>query len=243
MNKEISTGRFVTAIVAAMLSGGLIVLVAGYFAADPLLRAYILNNPDVIIESVQNFDKEQQREIASRAVSLNYDAIYNDEMSVVAGNPNGDVTLVEFFDYKCGFCKRALPDMVALLRDENLRVIYKEYPILGPESVIAAKAALASREQGKYLEFHHAMMAWEGEVTRASIMSVAEDVGLDTQRLVRDMENPYISEAIQNNLMLANNLDVSGTPTFVIGSEIIEGAVGMDALQARIRAARGESPG
>ncbi len=235
--------RVASVALVSMAAGGLLVLLVGYLALDPLLKSYILENPEIIIESVQQYEVEQQRQIARRAISLNYSAIFEDESSQVGGNPDGDVTLVEFFDYQCGFCKQALPDMIALAEDQNLRIIYKDYPILGPESIVASRAALASARQGMYLPFHHALMAFEGTLTDAAIMEIAMEVGLDLVELAADMNDPMIMLTIRDNLVLASNLDLSGTPTFVLNDEIIVGAVGLDELRDHIARARAEIEG
>ncbi len=227
----------------SMAAGGLLVLLVGYLALGPLLKSYILENPQIIIESVQQYEIEQQTQIARRAISLNYSAIFEDESSQVGGNPDGDVTLVEFFDYQCGFCKQALPDMIALTEDQNLKIIYKEYPILGPESIVASRAALASVRQGMYLPFHRALMAFEGTLTDAAIMEIAMEVGLDLIELAADMNDPMIMLTIRDNLILANNLDLSGTPTFVLNDKIIVGAVGLNELRDHIASARAEIEG
>jgi protein-disulfide isomerase len=159
----------------------------------------------------------------------------------VAGNPVGDVTLVEFFDYHCAYCKRALNAVTAVLgEDPGLRIVYKEFPILGPDSVLAARAALASRNQdpSKYLEFHVALMSTRGRLTQPRILEIARDAGFDAERLVADMASPEINTAIERNIELARSLEINGTPTFVIGDQLVPGAVDLDTLRRLIAEAR-----
>lgn len=208
-------------------------------AGDERIREYIVANPDVIIESLQIYDYEQRLERDRVAVSMNRAAVYENAASPVGGNPDGDVTLVEFFDYRCGFCKSAFPDLLRLIEEDgNIRLVYKEYPILGPDSLIASRAALASVRQSRYVDFHNALMAHQGDFSHESIMAIAIQVGLDADQLTLDMESPEIAQLIQDNLALAQNLNVGGTPTFVVNDEVIMGAVGIDVLRESIARAR-----
>ena len=148
-------------------------------------------------------------------------------MSPVSGNPKGDVTLVEFFDYQCGYCKRSLKPVKDLLEtDRQLRVVWKEFPILGPVSRFAARAAMASEKQGRYLEFHVAVMGSRGKLTEDRVMALAGSVGLDIQRLRRDMEDPAIENYLDETIRLARVLGIRGTPAFVIGDTLVPGVVG-----------------
>jgi protein-disulfide isomerase len=157
----------------------------------------------------------------------------------VGGNPSGDITLVEFFDYNCPYCRRVAPTVTDLIEDDpNLRLVYKEFPILGPGSQFAARAALASRAQGKYSEFHETLMNAGRQVNEDSVIEIAREVGLDVDRLAQDMEDPAIEAAIARNLALANTLGITGTPSFVIGDEIVPGAVDRATLEGLITQAR-----
>jgi protein-disulfide isomerase len=151
------------------------------------------------------------------------------------------VTLVEFFDYRCPYCKQVAPAIASLLgEDKKLRIVYKEFPVLGPESVTASRAALASRKQGKYEALHRVLMDMKGQINDAAIFSAAKSVGLDIEKLKRDMQAPEIDAMLQANQQLAAALDIHGTPGFVIGDEVVPGAVGIDALRQMIAAVRGE---
>jgi protein-disulfide isomerase len=151
------------------------------------------------------------------------------------------VALVEFFDYRCPYCKQVAPAIEALLgEDKQLRIVYKEFPVLGPESVTASRAALAARKQGKYEALHRALMGMKGQINDAAIFNVAQSAGLDVEKLKRDMQAPEIDRMLQANQQLAAALDIRGTPGFVIGDEVVPGAIGIDALRQLIATARSE---
>jgi protein-disulfide isomerase len=157
----------------------------------------------------------------------------------VLGNLDGDVTVVEFFDYNCPYCKRATAELNTLLaQDANVRVVLREWPILGEASVYATRASLASRNQYKYTEFHQALMAAKGRAVPANVMAIAQAVGLDTQRLKADMQDPKIDQHIETSMQLAQALNFSGTPAYVIGSELAPGMVSADDLQSLVSQAR-----
>jgi protein-disulfide isomerase len=206
------------------------------------VREYLLENPEVIMEALQILQERQraaEAEGLKRTIAERSDEILNDPAAPVGGNPAGDVTLVEFFDYNCPYCRRVAPTMAELEEaDPDLRVVYKEFPILGPGSQFAARAALASRRQGKYVPFHNALMQATEQVTEETVMGIAREVGLDTDQLRADMQDPAIGEAIARNLQLANALGITGTPSFVIGQEVVPGAVDLRTLQSLIARAR-----
>jgi protein-disulfide isomerase len=213
-------------------------------AIEAIVRDYLIKNPEVIIEVIEaakaklSSDAEAQR--AKVLVERRQD-IFEDPNAPVAGNPKGDVTLVEFFDYRCPYCKQVAPAIEALLgEDKQLRVVYKEFPVLGPDSVTAARAALAARKQEKYEALHQALMGMRGQITEAAIFNAAKSAGVDVERLKRDMAAPEIDQMLQANHRLAAALDISGTPGFVIGDEVVPGAVSVDALRQLIAAARSE---
>lgn len=157
----------------------------------------------------------------------------------LGGNPAGDVTLVEFFDYNCPYCRRVGKIMNAAERaDPRLRIVYKEFPILGPNSLFAAKAALAAHKQEKYVDFHQALMADQGAANEQSVLKLAAEIGLDVERLKSDMKDPAIQSAIDRNLALARALHINGTPGFVIGEKILRGATDLKTLQGLIRRSR-----
>ena len=151
------------------------------------------------------------------------------------------MTIVEFFDYRCPYCKQVLPSLQALLKeDQKLRFLYKEMPVLGPQSVTAAHAALAAERQGKYEAFHNAMMATKGQITDETVYKVAGSVGLDVERLKQDMSAPEIGQALKTNLALADALNIRGTPGFIVGNHIVPGAIDLDALRNMVAEARKE---
>jgi protein-disulfide isomerase len=208
------------------------------------VREYLFANPEVIVEAMQALearrlqaeDGEARSVLAARAAE-----VFRDPDSPVGGNPEGDITMVEFFDYNCPYCRQVASVMAeAEAGDPGLRVVYKEFPILGPESVFAAKAALAADRQGRYVEFHHALMDANGRVDETSVLSIAEKVGLDVDRLKQDMQDPAIQAEIDGNLELAQALRITGTPGFVIGDQFLRGATDLETMTGLIEAARNE---
>ena len=206
------------------------------------VRDFLLEHPEVIMEALQILQERQraaEAEDLKRTIAERSQEILNDPDAPVGGNPRGDVTLVEFFDYNCPYCRRVAPTVVELEEaDPDLRLVYKEFPILGPGSQFAARAALASRKQGKYVPFHKALMQATEQVTEESVMEIARAVGLDTEQLTADMQAPAIQEAIARNLRLANALAITGTPSFVIGQEVVPGAADFRTLQGLVARAR-----
>jgi protein-disulfide isomerase len=200
-----------------------------------MIRSYILENPEIIEEAVGVL---QDRRV-SKAIDQNWDAITDPSDSVIAGNPKGDVTVVEFFDYRCPYCKQVQGDIVKLRTDDpKVRVIYREFPILSEESNVAAHAAIASKKQGKYLEFHDAMMAARGNFSDDMIMDVAKKIGLDTAKLRTDMQDPMIDDVIMRTRQLAESIGVTGTPGFIFGRKLVPGALSYDEMLALIATAR-----
>ena len=202
----------------------------------------ILENPKIVMEAVAILQSQEETVRADQRDELlasKRDQLERDPNAPVLGNPNGDVTIVEFFDYNCPYCKRVKPEVQALIAaDPNIRLVYREWPILGDGSVFAARAALASREQGKYEEFHWAMMGLQGRAEEASVMKVAADIGLDLEQLRADMEAPEIDEHIQTSIDLTATLDFNGTPSFVIGDALVAGFAETSELEAHVSAAR-----
>jgi protein-disulfide isomerase len=198
------------------------------------VREYLLKNPEVIMEALQVLQERQraaEAEDFKRIIAERSDDILNDPAAPVGGNSAGDVTLVEFFDYNCPYCRRVAPTVVELEEaDPGLRLVYKEFPILGPGSQFAARAALAARKQGKYVPFHNALMRATNQVTEQTVMEIAREVGLDTEQLRADMQDPAIEEAIARNLQLADALGITGTPSFIIGQEVVPGAADLRML-------------
>lgn len=211
-------------------------------AIEAIIRDYLMKNPDVMIEvlqAAQDRIKGESRDKAAAALASRRQEVFEDPDSPVTGNPKGDVSLVEFFDYRCPYCKQVLPSIDALLaEDKQLRFVYKEFPVLGPESVTAAKAALAAKKQGKYDVMHRVLMSMKGQINEAAVFKAAGSVGLDVERLKRDMAAPEIDRMLKANAKLADALDIRGTPAFVVGDEIVPGAIGLDALRQLIEVAR-----
>lgn len=212
------------------------------------VRDYLLKNPEVIMDALQLLQQRQRAAEAEglrRIIAERNEEILNDPASPVGGNVAGDVTLVEFFDYNCPYCRRVTPILGELeAADSDLRLVYKEFPILGPASEFAARAALASQQQGKYVPFHNALMRATDQVTEQIVLEIARQVGLDTQQLRADMRDPAIEDAIARNLQLANAPGITGTSSFIIGEEVVPGAVDLRTLQSLIaRARRVQEPG
>ena len=240
---------------AAVFSGAALLISAGRLDRSPppssefekQARSYILDNPEVLIESVRQLEAREQAAAADELKTLieeRRDEIFNDPASPVLGNQAGDVTLVEFFDYNCPYCRKAAPQMAELqASDKQLRLVYKEFPILGPGSMFAARAALASRKQGKYAEFHEAMMAHSGAIDESSTLEIARQVRLDIDQLRQDMQDPAIQDAIERNLALAGDLRINGTPSFVVGDEIVRGLTDLPTLKGLIAEARAAADG
>lgn len=211
-------------------------------AIEAIIHDYLLHHPRVMIEALQNAEQQAQHDAHAQVVALlksHRRAVFRDPASPVGGNPHGDVSVVEFFDYQCPYCKGVEPALERLIKqDPQLRFVYKEFPVLGPESVVAARAALAAMKQGKYVAFHQALLALKGRLSTARIYRVAGDVGLDPARLKRDMAAPEVAATIKDDLALADLLSITGTPTFIIGDEIVPGAAGFDKLKALVAQAR-----
>ena len=205
-------------------------------------RAYIETHPEVLVDSLHRAESRQKEDEAVAAINqlaARNDEVFNDPAAPVGGDVYGDATLVEFFDYNCHFCKAAAPIVEQLRQaDPKLKIVFKEFPILGEGSAYAAHAALAAQRQGKYSAFHDALYTWQGPINEASTLEIATKVGLDVERLKRDMADPAIDEAIKRNLALAEALRISGTPTFVSRKDIAPGLVDLNTLKQMIAEAR-----
>ena len=211
-------------------------------AFENVIRDYLLRNPEVIVEAMRRLEARQQEleaEQARQAIAQRQDELLRDPMAPVVGAPDAPITVVEFFDYRCPYCKSIAEAMVETLESEgDVRIVFKEFPILGPESVYAAKAALAAERQGKYRDFHLALMVFKGQLDSDAVLRVAERVGLDVARLKADMEAAEIQAALDRNLELAAALGIRGTPAFVIGEQMIPGAIDMTELRRLVRTER-----
>ena len=234
--------------VAAILSASAVMIARGTIQLgaeadlDQKVRAYLLANPELIVQSVeaaQANEKAAAADNAAAALEKQHDEIFNDPATPIGINAQGDVGLVEFFDYNCPYCRKAEPIIDALEEaDHGVKLIYKEFPILGAGSTFAAKAALASQKQGKYLPFHKAMMNHFGSITETSVLEIAATVGLDVEQLKRDMTSSALDEQIARNFDLAETLDINGTPGFIAGKQVVHGLVDAEAMKQLIATAR-----
>jgi protein-disulfide isomerase len=214
---------------------------------EKIVREYLISHPEVLQDVIAEMDKKQASEDAEKqhaAVSQNEAEIFNSAHQVTIGNAKGDVTMVEFFDYNCAFCKRALSDMLDLMKaDSKLRVVLKEFPVLGEGSKEAAKVAVAARMQDKsggkkYLDFHQKLLGGRGQADKARALAVAKEVGFDMGRLEKDMASAEVNTTIEENFKLAEAMGLNGTPSYVIGKDVVVGAVGLDALREKLNIAR-----
>ncbi len=209
---------------------------------EGIVGDYLKNHPEMLIDAMQAADdklKADAKDKAAQALTAHKQEVFGDPQSPVAGNPNGNVTLVEFFDYRCPYCKQVEPSLEKLIGDDHqLRFVFKEFPVLGPDSEVAARVALAAKQQGKYDAFHRAMMNTPGHIDSAAIYKVAASVGLDVDRVKQDMNSPDVEKELKANLDLGNALDLNGTPSFIVGNTIVPGAISADELKQLIADAR-----
>jgi protein-disulfide isomerase len=207
-----------------------------------MVKEYILANPELILEAVQTLRKKQeeaQKKAAEEALKTKRAELQGATDLPVAGNSKGDVTIVEFMDYRCGYCKSVKPVLDEVMRaDGKIRLVLKEFPILGPASRTASMAAVAANKQGKYLAFHNALMAYPNNLTDEVIFALARQVGLDVAKLKDDMKSPEVMALIEKTNKLAQDLGINGTPGFIIGDQIIPGAVTAAEMKERVAAAR-----
>ena len=215
---------------------------------DGAVQGFIMRHPEVVIESVARLQAKQQQaqpgapdQAVRAAIMAHHAELLNDPTSQSVGNPNGDVTVVLFFDYRCPYCKQGITEEKALLSsDPNLKIVYKEFPILGPQSITASRAALASVRQGKYLAFHDAMMASHGAFADEDIFSMAQDAGIDVNRLLTDMNGDDITAILRANFALAQSLGINGTPAYVVGGRLLGGVTSATDFKQLVAEARME---
>jgi protein-disulfide isomerase len=213
---------------------------------EKIVREYLLKNPEVLEEAMNELSKRQAAADAEKhqaSIAKNSEAIFNSPRGVTLGNKDGDVTFVEFFDYNCGYCKRAMADMMELMKaDPKLKVVLKEFPVLSQGSVEAAQVAVAVRMQDptgkKYLDFHQKLLTGRGAADKARALAAAKEAGLDMAKLEKDLGSAEVKSTLEENLKLADSLGMNGTPSYVIGKQIVIGAVGLEALREKIATAR-----
>jgi protein-disulfide isomerase len=213
---------------------------------EAIIKNYLVAHPEVLEEAMAELNKRQAAAEAEKheaSVAENSEAIFNSPRGVVLGNKDGDVTFVEFFDYNCGYCKRAMADMLDLLKtDSRLKVVLKEFPVLSQGSVEAAQVAVAVRMQDpggkKYLDFHQKLLGGRGPADKTRALAAAKEAGLDIGKIEKDLANPEVRATIEENFKLAEAMGMNGTPSYVIGKQIVIGAVGLDGLKEKIGVAR-----
>lgn len=211
-------------------------------AIKRIVQGYLLEHPEIILESIALLqEREEEANIAaiSAYITENEDEIKFSPTAFVAGNPNGDVTIVEFFDYQCGYCKRSFQDLLNMVnKDKRIRLVYKEFPVLGPASTYAAKASMAAMNQDKFMEFHLALMKSKGKLTEPRIDLMAKNVGIDLKKLRKDMDKPIMDEVLARNREFAGNLGIEGTPSFVVGDLVVPGLIPMESMKQLVEAVR-----
>lgn len=214
-------------------------------AVSALVRETLLKNPEILQEAMIELERRNtvaQAEAQSNAVTAEKARLSDPATSVIVGNPQGDVTLVEFMDYNCGYCKRAMDDVRALVKeDPKLKVVIKDFPILGPDSVEASRVALAVRSQlqgAKYFDFHTKLMGVKGRINGAKALEIAKESGADIERVKKEIDAPSTRMAIEDTVALGDRLGLTGTPAFILGDEVIFGAVGQAALKQKIDSVR-----
>jgi len=214
---------------------------------ERIVKDYLVAHPEVLQEAMSELEKRQSAAELEKQISgvkQNKEVLFNSVHQVTLGNPKGDVTMVEFFDYNCGFCKKAMGDMLTLLKtDPNLKVVLKEYPVLGPGSLEAAQVAVAARMQDKsggkkYLDFHQRLLGSHGPADKGRALAAAKEAGFDMARLEKDMASDEVRETLKENMKVADAIGLNGTPSYVIGTAVVIGAQGYDVLKEKVDAAR-----
>jgi len=211
-------------------------------AVEVIVKQYIVDHPEIVGEALmtlQNRQQQSQESAAAASIKAHHKDIFDDGQNTVVVNPGGDVTMVEFLDYNCTYCKAEAPHIADLVkRDPGVRLVIKEFPILGPGSVLAARWALAAREQGKYAAFHEALMSYKGQFTDQTLADLATKTGLNAGKLSQAANSAAITAAIKGTYDLADALGIGGTPAIIIGDTLIPGAAPLETLQQAIAEAR-----
>lgn len=230
-------------------------LIAGFLFCSPLqaqealnkeevgkiIREYLLENPELMLEVQQALEAKQQNELAvtqGEIITSQKDKIFSSNYQIEIGNPDAEITIVEFFDYNCGFCQRALTDMEIMLQSNNkLKFVLKEFPVLGEASIEASRVSMAVAKllPEKHAEFHTELLSLPGQKDGQRAMELALKMGAKQDEVLAEMENPAIIETIQETYELANNLGITGTPSYIVGNEVVFGAVGHDQLETKIK--------
>ena len=213
---------------------------------ERVIRDYVLENPEIIEEAIRKLE-QNKRLIASQAdekrVLENVNALYRDPDTPILGNPNGDISIVEFVDHGCGVCKRFHPILNELIRtDPGVRLLYKEWPILGPSSILASRAAIASRRQGKYKIFLDALLGSHSRLSVRNVTALAQSVGINVKQLKKDMKSPKVDEILLKNYQLAEQLGLNGTPSLVIEQKLFRGGRDLQTLRAIVQDLRKKKP-
>jgi protein-disulfide isomerase len=212
---------------------------------EKIVRETLIKNPEILQEAMAELEKRASADEAARrkeVLAAYRDRLIGSPHSMVLGNPKGDVTVVEFFDYNCGYCKRALTDLLDLMKgDDKVRVVLKDFPVLSESSVDAAKVAIAAKAQAtpaKFLEFHQKLMGGRAQASKERALAVAKEVGLDMTRLAKDIDSEEVKEGLKENFQLAQDLGLNGTPSYVVGDSVLVGAIGLAKLQDQVKATR-----
>jgi len=211
-------------------------------AVEEVVRQYIVAHPEIVRDALIELQRQQEQaqQVAHQGAMTELHS-YVDSISAdfVQGDPKAETTVVEFFDYRCPYCKAVAPRVDEVVADDKgLRIVLMEFPVLGPDSLFASRAAIASRSQGKYMAFHKSMMSHKGNLDQDTVLELAKEVGLDVDRLKADMQSPEVEALIKRHYELADKLGVTGTPAFVIGEELVPGAIDVQTMKAKIKQAR-----
>jgi len=208
---------------------------------EKIVREYLLTNPEILLEVQNALEAKQQQELAAsqkEIITAQKEQIFSAPYHIEIGNPNAEITIVEFFDYNCGFCQRALTDMEIMLQsNNNIKFVMKEFPVLGEGSIEASRVSMAFSKlmPEKHAEFHTELLGLPGHKDANSAMDIAVKMGANKDAVLAEMENPKIIETIQATYGLANGLGITGTPSYIVGTEVVFGAVGHDQLDAKIK--------
>jgi protein-disulfide isomerase len=208
---------------------------------EQIIHDYLLNNPELILNSVDDYQKKSARSTQGAALEKNKDTLFKDSDSPEVGNPKGDVTVVEFMDYNCHYCKLSMPIVLSLLeKDKNIRVVFKDFPILGPTSETAAKWALAAKKQKKYFEFHKLLMNNKTPISDGLLEKIAKSLEMNLEQAKKDADGTETLLQIEKNRTLASSLGLSGTPAFIIGDDVSFGALSLEEMEKKISEERGK---